>query len=106
MPILYENPGEVGASRVVACGRRLREVWGPLYRRSIFGTATTFDAITGPRANTWEAAIAPGIQISAESPLSADGQAPRIEVAKAEKAPSARRPSPASVGNLFRLYRL
>ena len=65
MPILYENPGEVGADRVVASIAAFEKHGGPCIIVD-FGTATTFDAVSA-RGEYLGGAIAPGIQISAEA---------------------------------------
>ncbi len=80
MPILYEAPLEVGADRIVAavaayekCGRACIVV--------DFGTATTFDAISG-KGEYLGGAIAPGVQISAEALYLKTAKLPRIEIRK------------------------
>ncbi|MGZ5489102.1 MAG: type III pantothenate kinase, partial [Candidatus Aminicenantales bacterium] len=65
MPILYENPLEVGADRVVAALAAYEKYGGPCVVVD-FGTATTFDAISA-KGEYLGGAIAPGIQISAEA---------------------------------------
>lgn len=65
IPILYENPKEVGADRIanaVGCIER----YGKPAIVVDFGTATTFDVIS-ERGEYLGGAIAPGIQISAEA---------------------------------------
>ena len=78
MPILYENPREVGADRIVNavaafetyhCGCIIVD----------FGTATTWDVVT-PRGEYLGGAIAPGIQISAEALYSHAAKLPRVEI--------------------------
>lgn len=84
MPILYENPGEVGADRVVASVAAFEKYGGPVIVVD-FGTATTFDAVTA-KGEYLGGAIAPGIQISAEALYLRTAKLPRIEVAKPKKA--------------------
>ncbi len=84
MPILYENPGEVGADRVVASIAAFEKHGGPCIVVD-FGTATTFDAVT-VKGEYLGGAIAPGIQISAEALYLRTAKLPRIEVAKPKKA--------------------
>lgn len=84
MPILYENPGEVGADRVVASIAAFEKHGGPCIIVD-FGTATTFDAITA-EGEYLGGAIAPGIQISAEALYLRTAKLPRIEVARPKKA--------------------
>jgi len=83
MPILYENPGEVGADRVVASIGAFEKYGGPCIIVD-FGTATTFDAVTA-KGEYLGGAIAPGIQISAEALYLRTAKLPRIEVAKPKK---------------------
>jgi type III pantothenate kinase len=83
MPILYDNPGEVGADRVVASVGAFEKYGGPCIVVD-FGTATTFDAITA-KGEYLGGAIAPGIQISAEALYLRTAKLPRIEVAKPKK---------------------
>ena len=84
MPILYENPGEVGADRVVGSIAAFEKHGGPAIVVD-FGTATTFDAIT-EKGEYLGGAIAPGIQISAEALYLKTAKLPRIEIAKPKKA--------------------
>lgn len=84
MPILYENPGEVGADRIVASIAAFEKHGGPAIVVD-FGTATTFDAIT-EKGEYQGGAIAPGIQISAEALYLKTAKLPRIEIAKPKKA--------------------
>jgi type III pantothenate kinase len=83
MPILYENPGEVGADRVVASVGAFEKYGGPCIVVD-FGTATTFDAVTA-KGEYLGGAIAPGIQISAEALYLRTAKLPRIEVIKPKK---------------------
>ena len=53
MPVLYENPREVGADRIVNAVAAYERVHGAVIVVD-FGTATTFDCIS-ERANTWAA---------------------------------------------------
>lgn len=84
LPILYENPAEVGADRVVASLAAFEKYGGPAIVID-FGTATTFDAVTA-RGEYLGGAIAPGIQISAEALYLRTAKLPRIEVTKPKKA--------------------
>jgi len=79
MPILYENPQEVGADRIVNAVAAYART-----RRSLivvdFGTATTFDVITA-RGEYLGGAIAPGLTISAEALSQRASKLPRVEIA-------------------------
>ena len=80
MPILYENPREVGADRVVnavAAYHRLRQ--GLIVVD--FGTATTFDAVS-PRGEYLGGVIAPGVAISMEALFRHASKLPRVEFAR------------------------
>ena len=78
MPILYGNPSEVGADRIVngiAAYNR--------YKRALivvdFGTATTFDVIS-KHGEYLGGAISPGIIIASEALFSHASKLPRVEI--------------------------
>ncbi len=83
MPILYENPREVGADRIVNAVAAYEVTKGPVIVVD-FGTATTFDCVT-PKGEYLGGVIAPGIQISADALFSRAAKLPRVEVAKPPK---------------------
>lgn len=84
MDVLYENPSEVGADRLVN-GVAAYEKYGRAELRPIiivdFGTATTFDVITA-QGEYLGGAICPGVQISADALFQRAARLPRIEVRK------------------------
>ena len=80
MPILYENPREVGADRIVNAVAAY-ERWKQGLVIIDFGTATTFDVVT-PRGEYLGGAIAPGITISADALYSHAAKLPRVEIAR------------------------
>jgi type III pantothenate kinase len=84
MPILYENPAEVGADRIVN-GIAAFERFGRAMRRPLivvdFGTATTLDAIS-EKGEYLGGAICPGVQISADALFQRAARLPRIDVRK------------------------
>src|SRR5262245_823274 len=84
MPILYEQPAEVGADRIVN-GIAAYEHFGRHGQRPLivvdFGTATTFDAITAS-GEYLGGAICPGVQISADALFQRAARLPRIDVRK------------------------
>jgi type III pantothenate kinase len=80
MPILYENPREVGADRVVNAVAAY-ERWRSALVVVDFGTATTFDAITA-RGEYLGGAICPGIGISMEALFKSASKLPRVEFAR------------------------
>ena len=84
LAILYENPQEVGADRVVASIAVFDKFGGPSIVVD-FGTATTFDAISST-GEYLGGAIAPGIQISAEALYLKTAKLPRIEIRKPKEA--------------------
>jgi type III pantothenate kinase len=84
MPVLYENPAEVGADRLVngiAAYERFGRAAGLPLIVVDFGTATTFDAITA-RGEYLGGAICPGVQISADALFQRAARLPRIDVRK------------------------
>jgi len=84
MPILYENPAEVGADRIVNAVAAF-EKYGTGKGRPLivvdFGTATTLDAITA-KGEYLGGAICPGVQISADALFQRAARLPRIDVRK------------------------
>jgi type III pantothenate kinase len=87
MPILYDNPHEVGADRVVN-GIAAYEEFGRAQKRPVivvdFGTATTFDAISA-QGEYLGGVICPGPQISADALFQRAARLPRIDVRKPER---------------------
>ncbi len=80
--VLYDNPQEVGADRIVsAVGAR--EKYGTPCIILDFGTATTFDAVSSS-GDYLGGAIAPGIHISAEALYLKTAKLPWIELRKAQ----------------------
>jgi type III pantothenate kinase len=84
MPILYENPLEVGADRISAAVAAFDKYGGPVIVVD-FGTATTFDAVSA-KGEYLGGAIAPGIQIAAEALYLKTAKLPRIEIRKPKRA--------------------
>ena len=78
MPIYYDNPKEVGADRIVNAVAAYEK-----HKRALvivdFGTATTFDYITG-KGEYLGGAIAPGLGISAEALFQKASKLPRVEI--------------------------
>jgi len=78
LAIKYDNPGQVGADRIVNAVGALTKYGGPLVIID-FGTATTFCAVT----DKWEylgGSIAPGIKISSEALFEKTAKLPRVEI--------------------------
>ena len=65
IPILYNNPAEVGADRIVNAIAGFEKYGGPLIIVD-FGTATTFDAVS-EKGEYLGGAIFPGLEISLEA---------------------------------------
>ena len=78
MPIKYDNPKEVGADRIVNSVAAYEK-----YRQAMvvvdFGTATTFDFVSG-QGEYLGGAIAPGVWISSEALFQKASKLPRIEI--------------------------
>ncbi|MCG8686288.1 MAG: type III pantothenate kinase [Desulfobacterales bacterium] len=81
MPILYSNPNEVGADRIVNAVAAYDKHKKPLIIID-FGTATTFDAIS-PKGEYLGGAICPGVMISSEALFQRASRLPRVEIFKA-----------------------
>nr|ADI21637.1 putative transcriptional regulator, homolog of Bvg accessory factor [uncultured myxobacterium HF0130_06F04] len=84
MPILYDNPREVGADRIVngvAGYERFRDVEGGPHGVIIvdFGTATTFDVVS-PKGEYLGGAIAPGVFIATEALYQKASKLPRVDL--------------------------
>ncbi|MEW6439948.1 MAG: type III pantothenate kinase [bacterium] len=80
MPILMDNPREVGADRIVNAVAAYHRV-----RRACivvdFGTATTFDCISA-KGDYLGGVIVPGISISLEALVQMASKLPRVEIAR------------------------
>lgn len=80
MPILYTNPAEVGADRIVNAVAAFHKYQSALIVID-FGTATTFDVISG-KGEYLGGAISPGIGIAAEALFQRTSKLPRVDLAK------------------------
>jgi len=83
MPILYENPREVGADRIVNAVAAFEEVRAGCIVVD-FGTATTWDVIN-PKGEYMGGVITPGIQISAEALYEHVAKLPWVELLRPGK---------------------
>jgi type III pantothenate kinase len=96
LPILTDNPAEVGADRIVNCVAAI-EIFRNTAQLSQpatsphppiivvdFGTATTFDVISS-KGEFIGGAIAPGLGISADALFSRAARLPRIDIRKPAK---------------------
>ncbi|MHB8875966.1 MAG: type III pantothenate kinase [Myxococcaceae bacterium] len=80
MPILYDNPREVGADRIVNSVAAYEKHKGGLIVVD-FGTATTFDAVT-PKGEYLGGSICPGITIAMEALFENASKLPRVEFSR------------------------
>ena len=80
MPILYENPAEVGADRIVNAVAAFEKYGGPCVIVD-FGTATTFDCVS-KKGEYMGGVICPGIGISADALFQRTARLPRVEIRK------------------------
>jgi type III pantothenate kinase len=80
MPILCDNPREVGADRIVNAVAAY-DRWKGGCIVVDFGTATTFDVVT-PKGEYAGGAIATGIHTSADALYQAAAKLPRVEVVR------------------------
>lgn len=83
MPVLYENPAEVGADRIVNSVAAYEKYGGPAIIVD-FGTATTFDCVTA-QGEYQGGVISPGIGISAEALFSRTARLQRVDIRKPER---------------------
>jgi type III pantothenate kinase len=80
MPVLYENPAEVGADRIVNSVAAFEKYGGPIICVD-FGTATTFDCVTA-KGEYQGGVICPGIGISADALFGRTARLPRVDIRK------------------------
>jgi len=80
MQVLYDNPAEVGADRIVNAVAAFEKYGGPCVIVD-FGTATTFDCIS-KKGDYMGGVICPGIGISADALFQRTARLPRVEIRK------------------------
>jgi type III pantothenate kinase len=80
MPVHYDNPAEVGADRIVNGVAAFEKYGGPCIIVD-FGTATTFDCVSG-KGEYLGGVICPGIGISADALFSRTARLPRVDIRK------------------------
>ena len=83
VPILTDNPSEVGADRIVNCAAAFEEYGGPAIVVDM-GTATTFDVVS-KKGEFLGGAIAPGLGISSAALFARAARLPRIDIKKPAK---------------------
>jgi type III pantothenate kinase len=99
MSILYENPREVGADRIVNAVAAFERFKGGLIVVD-FGTATTFDCIS-TKGEYLGGVIAPGIQISADALFARAAKLPRVEISKPPRAVGRNTPNSMQSGIVY-----
>ena len=80
MPVLYDNPAEVGADRIVNSIAAFEKYGGPCVVVD-FGTATTFDCVSA-KGEYMGGVICPGIGISADALFEHTARLPRVDIRK------------------------
>lgn len=80
VPLLVDNPSEVGADRIVNAVAGFHKYGGPLIIVD-FGTATTFDVISG-NGEFMGGAITPGILISLDALFHQTAKLPKVELVR------------------------
>jgi type III pantothenate kinase len=80
VPVLYENPAEVGADRIVNAVAAFEKYGGPCVVVD-FGTATTFDCVSA-KGEYMGGVICPGIGISADALFANTARLPRVAIRK------------------------
>lgn len=83
MPVLYDNPHEVGADRIVNAVAAI-DRWGPPLVILDFGTATTFDVVDA-EGRYLGGVIAPGLGVSAEALFSKAARLHRVDVKRPQR---------------------
>lgn len=80
VPVLYENPAEVGADRIVNAVAAFEKYGGPCIVVD-FGTATTFDCVSA-KGEYMGGVICPGVGISADALFAHTARLPRVAIRK------------------------
>jgi len=83
LPVLTDNPAEVGADRIVNCIAAFEKYGGPCVVVDM-GTATTFDVIS-PKGEFLGGAIAPGLGISADALFDSAARLTRVDIKRPSK---------------------
>ena len=83
MPVLVDNPAELGADRLVNAIAAFERYGGPCIVVD-FGTATTFDVISA-KGEYLGGAIAPGLGISADALFARAARLGRVDIKRPEK---------------------
>ena len=83
LPILYDNPHEVGADRIVNSVAAIARFGAPVMVLD-FGTATTLDVVN-EKGEYLGGMIAPGLHLSAEALFRRAARLTRVEIVKPER---------------------
>src|SRR5665213_2184054 len=83
LPVLTDNPSEVGADRIVNCVAAFDLLGGPTIVVDM-GTATTFDVVSR-KGEFLGGAIAPGLGVSADALFARAARLTRVEIKKPSK---------------------
>jgi type III pantothenate kinase len=83
MPVLYDNPAEVGADRIVNSVAAFEKFGGPCVVVD-FGTATTFDCVSA-KGEYQGGVISPGVGISADALFEKTARLPRVDIRKPDR---------------------
>lgn len=83
LPVLTDNPAEVGADRIVNCVAAFERYGGPAIVVDL-GTATTFDVISA-KGEFLGGAIAPGLGISANALFGKAARLSQVQIRKPAK---------------------
>ncbi|MGB8261288.1 MAG: type III pantothenate kinase [Terracidiphilus sp.] len=83
MPLLIDNPAELGADRLVNAIAAFERYGGPCIIVD-FGTATTFDVVSA-KGEYLGGSIAPGLGLSAEALFSRAARLSRVDIRRPEK---------------------
>jgi type III pantothenate kinase len=83
MPVLVENPAELGADRLVNCIAAYEKYGGPAIVVD-FGTATTFDVVSA-KGEYLGGVISPGLGISADALFSRAARLGRVDIKRPPK---------------------
>lgn len=83
LPVLVDNPAEVGADRIANCVAAFDRFGGPTIVVDM-GTATNFDVVSA-KGEFLGGAIAPGLGVAADALFERTARLPRIDIRKPAK---------------------
>ena len=103
VPVLQDNPADLGADRLVNVIAAFERYGGPCVVVD-FGTATTFDVMSA-KGEYMGGAIAPGLGLSAEALFSRAARLSRVEIKRPAKGDRHQHRDPSAERTLLRLHR-